>query len=220
MQILGARQVSSSHLPFVRSQLRCVGLSCLGQMLRVLARANKTGHYHGFDINVEALEHGKEMLSLPENREIQKCIQFHRVEKDGTGMPSDASFDVAITTDVLHDSSRPQSIFAAVARLLKKPQGIWLVIEPSCHVNVHDQLADKSSSFKYGVSLHACLASSMSEGPSQSAGLGTLGLSEGLLRQMARQNGFSSLDVIKGISDPFNSYYVLKIGNGNNASSM
>ncbi len=200
--------------------VRCADIGCAsGQMMRVLARLNPLGEFHGYDISKEALRYGRQVLEREENQNIRSCINFHLCEKDGTGVPTEPNFDVAITTDVLHDSSRPDAVFAAVFRLLKKPDGLWLIVEPTCAPTAAAQLVDKSSTFKFGISLHGCLPSSMSEG-SASAALGTLGCSEEKLRELAKKTGFSSVELIPGIIDPFNSYYIVRAGRGHTRAAL
>jgi hypothetical protein len=60
--------------------------------------------------------------------------------------------------------------------------------------------------FKLGISLHFCMTTSMWQG---GEGLGTVGLSEMVLRDMSQKAGFSKVNKLD-IQHPLNSLYLIE----------
>ena len=166
-------------------------------MLQMIASKNPTGSFSGVDIDEKSIAYAKELTVAVPN------ISFHLV-KDFHAQP--ASFDLALITDVLHDSTQPLEILQQAARWLKKPHGQLLAIEPQACNTVAEQLKDSQSHYKYGASLHGCLPSAMWQADGQ--GLGLLGLTESIFRRLALQAGFTKVHRQVSRADPFNAYYL------------
>lgn len=111
------------------------------------------------------------------------------------------SFDLAITTDALHDISDPVVSLRAVWSLLK-PDGIYLLCEPNPALSKH-----WSAPMHFGVSLAACLPSGTCSPPY--AGIGQLGLTESVLTNLAGKTGFIVRSQPHATTDMFHSFYIL-----------
>jgi 2-polyprenyl-3-methyl-5-hydroxy-6-metoxy-1,4-benzoquinol methylase len=112
-------------------------------------------------------------------------------------------FDVVTTFDVLHDSVDPQGILSAIRSALSS-DGRYICLEINCADRPQDNLGPLGTVL-YGLSLAYCLPVSLAE---SGAGLGTLGLPESRLRELATEAGFSKVRRVP-IDDPFNSVYEL-----------
>ncbi len=191
---------------FERDRIRIADIGCSsGQLLRALAHRNPRCSYIGFDINQASLSAGEAILQSAENREISHSIRFQCVGKRGELLPSDESFDAAITTDMLHDATQPSKVIESVFKLLNA-NGVYLMVEPKAVESAAQQIKDPTAAFKYGLSINACLASSLSE--PNSPGFGMLGLHSKLIESMCFHAGFKSFEIIPSKADAFNNYYL------------
>lgn len=117
------------------------------------------------------------------------------------GLPQ--RFDVVTTFDVVHDSVDPGRLLRAIHDSLK-PDGRYLCVDINCSERPEDNVGPLSTVL-YGVSLAYCMTVSLAEG---GEGLGTLGLHEAKLTELASETGFSQVRRVP-IEDPFNNLYVL-----------
>lgn len=184
--------------------LRIADIGCAsGQLLRKIAERNPTAELVGVEIDASSVRQGN-AFAVPN-------VTLY-LQSDLPASKASDYFDVCIVTDVIHDATDPLAIFIEAFRLLKKPSGVFLIVEPRTRDSVEKQVKDAGSAFKYGVSLHGCLPSAMGADAS-GAGLGTLGLTTELVLSSARAAGFQSARLVPGTSaDPFNSYYVCHTG--------
>ena len=192
---------SEAGARLARPGVRVVDIGCCtGQLLRALAQRNPQGHYTGLDIEESFLKQGRAILQKPEFAEIAPRIILARSAAE------ENVFDVVITTDMLHDCTAPEEVMALAARLLS-PEGVYVAAEPRAHETAEAQLRDPQSLMSYGISLHACLPSSMAR--PGGAALGTLGLARTKLEQLGARAGFRRVLRIPGNTDPFNDYFLL-----------
>lgn len=117
------------------------------------------------------------------------------------GLPQ--RYDVITTFDVVHDSADPRGLLRAIHDSLQ-PDGRYLCVEITCAERPEDNVGPLST-IMYGLSLAYCMTVSLAEG---GAGLGTLGLPEAKLAELASETGFSQVRRVP-IEDPFNTLYVL-----------
>jgi len=115
------------------------------------------------------------------------------------GLPG--PFDVVTTFDVLHDSADPGGLLRAIRRALA-PGGRYVCLDINCSERPEDNVGPMGTVL-YGLSLAYCLPVSLAGG---GAGLGTLGLPETRLRDLAIRAGFSQVRRVP-IDDPFNNLY-------------
>lgn len=199
--------VIASH-PELKSRLSnpslcLVDIGCGGaQLLRAISAKNQSAKLHGLEIDHETLKQARSKSSSFAN------ISFSHVS-DGALAPG--SVDFVIVSDVVHDATDPSSVFRQARQLINERDGIFLLIEPRTADSLAGRLADPSAGFKFGISAHACLAGAMSE--EGGAALGTLGLSEKIVRKLAEEAGFGSVEQLKRTEekDAFNAYYLIRV---------
>ena len=93
-------------------------------------------------------------------------------------------------------------------RAALRDDGVWLIADIKARdgyeANVrHNPMA----ALMYGTSVLTCMSSALSE--PGGLGLGTLGLHEGLLRQMVAEAGFTRFEVLD-LGHPVNAFYVVR----------
>ena len=119
----------------------------------------------------------------------------------GHGLPE--RFDVVTTFDVVHDAVDPAALLRAIHDALE-PEGIYVCLDIACSDRVEENVGPVAS-LLYGFSVLLCMTSSLAHG---GAGLGTLGLHEPKLRELAAAAGFRSVRRVD-MDNPFNSLYTL-----------
>ncbi|HEX9259979.1 MAG TPA: class I SAM-dependent methyltransferase, partial [Acidimicrobiales bacterium] len=147
-----------------------------GVAVCLIAKAFPASEVHGYDISHHALKRA-------EHRKHEQGLQnahFHdpRVEP----LPVDNSVDLVTTFDCIHDMTHPAEVMRAIRSALR-PDGVWLLVD----IKARDTFAENvkknpMASMMYGISVYSCMASALSA--PDGAGLGTLGLSESLAREM------------------------------------
>ncbi len=167
--------------------------------LRALYARYPLPGYFGLDSSEKVLSLGRELNALSgakiETRLVDCCCSpFSEPSLSN-------SFDLAISTDVIHDMCDPVAMLKAVQSLLK-PNGVYLVCEPNSKLASH-----WSAPMHFGVSLAACLPSGTCCPPR--LGIGQLGMTPEVLEQMSSEAGFV-VDHQAHIDDFFHSFYVLK----------
>jgi 2-polyprenyl-3-methyl-5-hydroxy-6-metoxy-1,4-benzoquinol methylase len=110
-------------------------------------------------------------------------------------------YDVVTTFDVVHDSVDPRALLTAIRSALAD-NGRYICVDINCADRPEDNVGPLGTVL-YGLSLAYCLPVSLAEG---GAGLGTLGLPESKLTELATEAGFSTVRRLP-IDDPFNNVY-------------
>jgi 2-polyprenyl-3-methyl-5-hydroxy-6-metoxy-1,4-benzoquinol methylase len=113
-------------------------------------------------------------------------------------------FDVITTFDVIHDAVDPVAVLRSIFRALK-PDGIYVCLDANCSDKLEENTGPIGSMF-HGISILYCMTTSLAGG---GAGLGTLGLHEHKLRDLATVIGFREIRRVP-IEDPFNNLYELR----------
>jgi 2-polyprenyl-3-methyl-5-hydroxy-6-metoxy-1,4-benzoquinol methylase len=161
-----------------------VGCGC-GVAVLTAAAAFPNSTFHGYDISEIALAEARD---LAKKQNLQN-VEFINPGLDESGMP-DANYDLVMTHDAIHDMAKPFEVMKSVYKSTK-PGGFWIIGDmssgPSHADNIHNH---PLSHLMYGFSCHICLPSAMSA--PDSAGLGTMGLSENLAREKLMEAGFTS----------------------------
>ena len=217
----GARGVERGFAPWVRSFLvpavirRVAGLAArleagarvadvgcgAGVALLEMARAFPRSRFHGYELSHHALSRAEA------NRRAAGAdnVEFHDARREP--LPGDASFDFVTTFDCLHDMTDPARTIEAIRAALRD-DGVWLIADIKARdgyeANVrHNPMA----ALMYGTSVLTCMSSALSE--PGGLGLGTLGLHEGLLRQMVAEAGFTRFETLD-LGHPVNAFYVVR----------
>jgi 2-polyprenyl-3-methyl-5-hydroxy-6-metoxy-1,4-benzoquinol methylase len=168
-----------------------------GRAVLKLAEAFPASTFQGFDAYGPAIETA--------NRRAKDAGLDHRVDfavRDvAQGLPE--TYDLVTTFDVLHDSVDPGALLRAIHAALS-PHGRYLCLEINCADRREDNTGPLGT-ILHGLSLAYCLPVSMMDG---GAGLGTLGMPQSKLTELAGAAGFT--DVVRApIDDPFSALYVL-----------
>lgn len=186
----------------LRDGAEVIDIGCgAGSVLIQLAHAFPASRFRGYDISRFALERaeakraerGLDNLSFHDPREV--------------AIPDDASVDLALTFDCLHDMTRPTVVVEAIHRALR-PEGSWLLVD----IKAQDSFAlnakkNPMASMMYGISVMTCMSSALSE--AGGAGLGTLGLSERVASELAAAAGFTGFERL-AIDHPVNAFYLIR----------
>jgi SAM-dependent methyltransferase len=172
-----------------------------GLAVLTIAEAFPAADVHGYDISSLALERA---AATRAQRNVANA-HFHdaRIEP----LPDDASVDLAITFDCIHDMTRPQDAIAAIRNALT-PEGTWLLVDMKARDTfVENATKNPMASLMYGVSVTSCMASALSE--PGGAGLGTLGLPESRAREMAAAAGFTRFRRLD-VDHPVQAFYEIR----------
>jgi hypothetical protein len=198
--------VAIAALPDVRERLEGGGkvadVGCgAGIALLELAKAFPRAELHGYDLSKHAIARAER------NRAEAGVgnVRFH--DARGEALPSDASFDLVLTFDCLHDMTRPAEVAAAIRRALR-PEGTWLIADIKARGSLAaDVEKNPMAALMYGMSVLSCMSSALSE--PGGAGLGTLGLPESLAEEMTRGAGFTRFRALD-FGHPINAFYEVR----------
>ncbi|QGG93772.1 class I SAM-dependent methyltransferase [Actinomarinicola tropica] len=172
-----------------------------GVALTAIAESYPRSRVHGFELSRHALDRAEARV---EALALDNVTLHHQRAED---LPTDGRFDLILTFDCLHDMTHPEQAIAAIRRALA-PDGTWLVKEIRASGDWTTDRRNPVLAMMYGFSLTSCMSSALSE--PGGAGLGTMGLSTDLMREMATAAGFSRFTV-HDVDDPANLYYEIRI---------
>jgi SAM-dependent methyltransferase len=110
-------------------------------------------------------------------------------------------YDLITTFDVIHDAVDPRGLLGKMRQALR-PQGTYLCLDVNCGDRL-EQNAGPLGALFYGFSVLYCMTTSLANG---GEGLGTCGLPESKLRELAVQAGFRSVRRVP-LENPFNNLY-------------
>jgi SAM-dependent methyltransferase len=182
----------------LRAGARVADVGCgTGQALIALVRAFPAITATGYDVHQPAVERARRAAA---EAGLADRISFEVLDA-AAGLPE--SFDVITTFDVVHDAVDPLGLLRSIRDALR-PGGTYLCLE----INCSDQAADNTgpiAALLYGFSILYCMTTSLAEG---GEGLGTLGLPEPVLRQLAGKAGFTQVRYVE-MDNPFNRLYEL-----------
>jgi SAM-dependent methyltransferase len=168
-----------------------------GQALIALARAFPAITATGYDVHPPSVEQARRAAA---EAGVADRVSYHVLDV-AAGLPE--VFDVITTFDVVHDAVDPLGLLRSVRDALR-PGGKYLCLE----INCSDQAAANVgpvATLLYGFSVLYCMTTSLADG---GEGLGTLGLPEPALRDLARKAGFARVRHVE-MDNPFNSLYEL-----------
>jgi 2-polyprenyl-3-methyl-5-hydroxy-6-metoxy-1,4-benzoquinol methylase len=163
-----------------------------------LAEAFPRCRFVGVDLYEPAIESARDRAR---EAGIGDRVRFE-VGDAAAGLPN--RYDVITTFDVLHDSADPKGLLRAIRGGLAE-RGRYVCVDINCAERPEGNVGPMGTVL-YGLSLAYCLPVSLASG---GAGLGTVGLPEGRLREMAVGAGFSAVRLVP-IDDPFNNLYELR----------
>lgn len=169
-----------------------------GVALQALAERFPASRFVGYDPSRHAVDRAEVKLVGIDNAAV-----VHGRAED---LPSDHRFDLALTFDCLHDMTRPDDALSAVRGALRD-DGTLLVKEIRCADTLEDNRANPMLAMLFGFSITSCMSSATSEPGGM--GLGTVGLPESRLRELATAAGFGSV-TRHDVGEPTNLYYEVR----------
>jgi len=164
-----------------------------GNMIIALAELFAKSAFHGFEISAVALQ------KAAYNSASKKLtnVQWHDANEKGQSLGDfKDEFDLALTLDVLHDSTQPVALIRQVNTALKPNRGVWLLADIPALESTRDNLSNDKSEPETEFSFSLCLCMSCSLSEEGGAGLGTLGFSIPVALKMLNEGGFENVDVI------------------------
>lgn len=178
------------------AQLADVGCGA-GLAVTTLASAYRRSEYVGYDVSAEVVDQARRNAK---ERGVDDRVRFEVLDAS-RGLPE--HFDVITTFDVVHDAVDPQGLLRSIRDALR-PGGRYLCLDINCSDDRRENVGPIAS-LLYGFSVLYCMTTSLAEG---GEGLGTLGLPESKLRELAGKAGFSSFRRVQ-MDNPFNALYEL-----------
>jgi hypothetical protein len=172
-----------------------------GVAIAELAKAYPRSEFHGYDISEHALARAE---ARREESGLEN-VAFHdaRVEP----LPEDGRFHFITTFDCLHDMTDPARAMRAIRRAIA-PDGVWLIADVKSKSSYQRNVDENPmAAMMYGISVLSCMSSSLSE--PGGAGLGTLGFSEDVAREMTRAAGFTRFTALD-FGPPVNAFYEVR----------
>jgi 2-polyprenyl-3-methyl-5-hydroxy-6-metoxy-1,4-benzoquinol methylase len=154
-----------------------------GSAVLLMAAAFPKSNFVGYDISHYALDRADD------KRDASGVTNATFRDPRVAPMPTDHSVDLVTTFDCIHDMTRPQQIMASIREAIAD-DGTWLLVDIKA-LDTFDQNVRKNpmASLMYGISVLSCMSSALSE--PDGAGLGTLGLSANVAREMSERAGFT-----------------------------
>jgi SAM-dependent methyltransferase len=192
-------------LPDVRAKLeagaRVADIGCgRGRLLLTLAKSYSASHFVGYDswkpqtdaATRAAREEGLDDRVRFESRDASKGLS--------------EEFDIVFAVDSLHDAADPAGIVRVVRDALR-PGGRFVVLEMKTSARLEENIGPLGVLF-YGASVLHCMSLSLGQG---GVGLGTAGVTEGKLEELAFAAGFTNIRSVP-IQNLFNTLYELSAG--------
>ncbi len=169
-----------------------------GRALIRLAQAFPASRFVGYDVFAPSVERA---TTHAREAGVADRVRFE-VRDAAADLPR--RFDVITTFDVIHDAVDPVGVLRSIHRGLE-PDGIYVCLDANCSHKLEENAGPIGSLF-HGFSILYCMTTSLASG---GAGLGTLGLHEHKLRELAAVVGFQDVRLAP-IEDPFNNLYTLR----------
>jgi 2-polyprenyl-3-methyl-5-hydroxy-6-metoxy-1,4-benzoquinol methylase len=168
-----------------------------GRALIKLAQSFPESRFVGYEVHGPNVDHAIESVRAA-GLEDRITIR-HADASDGLS----GRYDLVTTFDVVHDAVNPRGMLRAIRNALQ-PDGTYLCLEINCSDKPEENQGPIGALFQ-SCSVMLCLTLSLSGG---GEGLGTLGLHEPKLRELASGAGFSNVRRIQ-MDNPFNNLYEL-----------
>lgn len=172
-----------------------------GLALVSLGQAYPQSRFVGYDTSDRALDRARANVQEAGLDNVRLCNPFQEA------LPAAPRFDLITTFDVIHDTPYPQSLIQQIHGALKD-DGFWLCEDIRGFESFAENLQQHPiAALLYGFSVTVCMNSGLST--EDGAGLGTLGFTEQVARQMTAAAGFSKFEQLP-IENPMNNYYLLQ----------
>ena len=166
-----------------------------GKALIKLAQAFPRSRYVGYDSFEPTVE---EATTNARAAGVADRVRFEQFDV-AAGLPE--HYDVITTFDVVHDAVDPHGLLRAIRQALHQ-DGRYVCLEINCAEHLEGNAGPLGSLF-YGFSVLYCMTTSLS---GHGEGLGTAGLPEGRMQELALEAGFSNMLRVP-LENPFNTLY-------------
>lgn len=181
---------------------RVADVGCGGGVATMsMAASFPNSQFVGYDISNHALSRARDRHStvdLPNLRFVNPLEE---------PMPTEPTFDLVTTFDVIHDAPHPQPLLEAIHRSLRD-DGTFLCEDIRSFPSFRDNLEKHPlAGLLYGFSIMVCMSSALSS--RDGAGLGTLGFNEDVARTMTGAAGFTRFRKVD-FDNPMNNYYEVR----------
>jgi SAM-dependent methyltransferase len=169
-----------------------------GIALIEMAKAFPMSRFDGYDSSANAVARARENLQAA----ALENLELHLVPSER--LPDDGSLTLVTTFDCMHDLTRPAEVASAIRAALSA-DGYWFIADIDSLPTFEENLASNPASVRfYPTSLFGCLQTGMSE--PGGAGLGTFGLPEPAMRELALDAGFTRFRRVD-LPSPVNAFY-------------
>lgn len=121
---------------------------------RVIELATK--QFIGFDNHVPSIEYARKKAK--EEGHAEDRIRFDVAS--ATGFPKENEYDLVTSFDCLHDMGDPSGAASRVFQTLKKPDGVWMIVEPFANDKMEDNFNPLGRAF-YAASTVLCVPASL-----------------------------------------------------------
>lgn len=176
--------------------IRVADVGCgRGRALVKLAQAYPNSRFVGLDVYELSVARARDAARAAG---VSERVTFE-VRDVAKGL--DGTYDLITTFDVIHDSADPRGLLRAIRAALE-PGGRYVCVDINCSDKVEENVGPIASVL-YGASIRYCMTVSLAD---DGEGLGTLGLPESKLRELATEAGFSAVRRVP-IENPFNNVY-------------
>jgi SAM-dependent methyltransferase len=169
----------------------------------LMAKAYPNCKFYGFDNHPASIEYARKKAreeGLGEDR-----IQFEVASSTNYPLPPRHAdgYDLIAFFDCLHDMEDPQGAATHALKMLKKPDGVVMIVEPFANDKLEDNLNSVGRLF-YAASTMVCVPASLSQnGPALGAQAGEPGISK-----VVKAGGFKRFR--RATQTPFNIVYEAK----------
>jgi 2-polyprenyl-3-methyl-5-hydroxy-6-metoxy-1,4-benzoquinol methylase len=167
-----------------------------------MARAFPNSEFHGYDDSKQALARARANIEASGLHNVF----VHDIADEP--LSDEPAYDLVTCLDCLHDMARPDVVAAAIRRAIK-PDGVWFIVDIDSAADFEENIANPLSGMMLGFSILTCMASSAST--SDGLALGTYGLPEPRMRELASEAGFTRFSRVPGLEHPFNAYYEVRL---------
>jgi 2-polyprenyl-3-methyl-5-hydroxy-6-metoxy-1,4-benzoquinol methylase len=170
-----------------------------GRALMKLARAFPRSRFVGYDVFEPAIRLATERAAAAG---LADRIRF---EQRDVSKELPEQFDVITTFDVIHDAVDPLGLLRTIRQALR-PGGTYVCLDINCSDKLQENAGPLGALF-HGFSVLYCMTTSLSRG---GAGLGTVGLPESKLKELATEAGFADVRRVP-LENPFNNLYEVTV---------
>ena len=153
-----------------------------GTALMIMAEAFPNSRFWGYDAFAPQVDGARDTAR---GRGLAERVDFDLLDASEE-LPRD--FDIIFTFDVIHDMAKPRAALDNIRSHLR-PGGIYVLQEISAEDD-RAQNRGSQATLKYGMSLTYCMTTSLAN---HGEGLGTLGMPEGVVRELCGEAGFGAV---------------------------